>query len=346
MCPREAGLPLTTVAEPLEPLLRQALLRRAALFEALHEEGTNCYRLFHGAVEGLPGVAIDRYGPVLLVQTWSRELESSQLDDIQSLVGDSLGVSHRLVWNHRVAGQDDFERWFPFDNEGDLVGSELGLNYDVCPRHRGRDPLLFLDLRAGRRVLLERARGRDVLNLFAYTCGLGLAAARGGAASVLNVDFAASALTVGMRNAALNEIDPQRFGTLRADVLPTIRQLAGLPVKGRASRRRSFEKLAARQFDCVLLDPPAWSKGPFGAVDVVRDYSSLFKPALLATRPGGVMLVTNNSARVDWESWIDLLERSARKAGRPLRGVERIVPETDFPSPDGRHPLKVAWLQV
>jgi len=175
---------------------------------------------------------------------------------------------------------------------------------------------------------------------------LGLAAARGGAASVLNVDFAASALAVGKRNAARNEIGPDRFVTLQADVLPTIRQLSGLPVKGRASRRRSFEKVAARQFDCVLLDPPAWSKGPFGAVDVVRDYSSLFKPALLATRSGGAMLVTNNSAKVDWESWLDLLERSARKAGRALLEVERIFPETDFPSPDGRHPLKIAWLQV
>ncbi len=343
---REAGLPLTIVIEPLDSLLRQALLRRSELFEALHAEGTNCYRLFHGAVEGLPGVAIDRYGTVLLVQTWSHELEPGQLDDIQSLVGDSLEVPLHLVWNHRVAGKDDFGRWFPFEREGEFLGSELGIEYDVCPRHRGRDPLLFLDLRAGRRVLLERVRDRDVLNLFAYTCGMGLAAARGGAASVLNIDFAASALAVGMRNAARNEIDPKRFVTLQADVLPTIRQLAGLAVKGRASRRRSFEKLAARQFDCVLLDPPAWAKGPFGAVDVVRDYSSLFKPALLATRPGGAMLVTNNSARVAWEPWIDLLERSARKAGRPLVGIERILPETDFPSPDGKHPLKVAWLQV
>jgi 23S rRNA (cytosine1962-C5)-methyltransferase len=185
-----------------------------------------------------------------------------------------------------------------------------------------------------------------VLNLFAYTCGMGLAAVRGGASTVLNIDFAGSALAVGMSNAARNEIGLERFVTMQADVLPTIRQLAGLPVKGRASRRRSFEKLAARQFDCVLLDPPAWAKGPFGAVDVVRDYSSLFKPALLATRPGGAMLVTNNSAKVDWEPWVALLERSARKAGRALREVQRILPETDFPSPDGRHPLKIAWLKV
>ena len=95
-----------------------------------------------------------------------------------------------------------------------------------------------------------------------------------------------------------------------------------------------------------MTDSPAWSKGSFGAVDVVRDYPSLFKPALLATRPGGVMLVTNNSARVVKEDWLDVLQRCADKAGRPIRDLDWLLPESDFPSSDGRHPLKMAWLQV
>ena len=346
MCPRRTGLPLTTASEPFDSSVARAVHRRAELLESLHAEGTDCYRLFHGAVEGAPGLTIDRYGLVLLVQTWSRELEPSSLEKLQSVVEGALGCSLRLVWNHRTNEKDAFERWFPFETEAEHIGSELALQYDVRPRHRGRDPLLFLDLRSGRRALLQRASGCEVLNLFAYTCGMGLAVAKGGAAQVVNIDFAASALSIGKRNAALNDIAPDRFVTVQADVLPTLRQLAGLGVKGRASRRRSFERFSARQFDLVLLDPPAWAKGPFGAVDVVRDYSSLFKPALLATRPGGAMLVTNNSARVDWDVWVDLLKRSARKAGRPLRDLERILPEEDFPSPDGKPPLKVAWLQV
>jgi len=339
-------LPLTTASAPLSSSIAQAVQRRAELLESLHAEGTDCYRLFHGAVEGAPGITVDRYGPVLLVQSWSRELEPGSLERIQSVVEGALECSLRLVWNHRTNQNDAFERWFPFEAEAELIGSELALQYDVRPRHRGRDPLLFLDLRSGRRALLQRASGCEVLNLFAYTCGMGLAVAKGGATQVVNIDFAASALAVGNRNAARNQIGSERFVTVQADVLPTLRQLAGLAVKGRASRRRSFEKFTPRQFDLVLLDPPAWAKGPFKAVDVVRDYSSLFKPALLATRQGGAMLVTNNSSRVAWEDWVDLLERSARKAGRPLRQIERILPEEDFPSPDGQPPLKVAWLQV
>ncbi len=346
MCTFEYGLPLSSCDESLDELFGRALGRRAELIDALHSEGTDCYRVFHGAVEGLPGVAVDRYGPILLVQTWSRELESSELIALQELAEDSVGVSLQIVWNHRVVGSNDFERWFPFPGGGAFVGSEMGIEYDVCPRHRGIDPLLFLDLRAGRRALLQRTKDRKVLNLFSYTCGLGVAAAKGGAANVLNVDFAASALDVGRKNAQRNGICEDHFITLQADVLPTLRQLAGLPVKGRASRRRSYVRVDAQQFDLVLLDPPAWSKGPFGAVDVIRDYSSLFKPALLTTRPGGEMLVTNNSARVDWESWLSVLERSARKAGRAVVHVERIRPESDFPSPDGQPPLKMAWLHV
>ena len=316
------------------------------MLATLHAEDTDCYRLLHGAVEGLPGLAVDRYGSVLLIQTWSREMDPADIDAVRLLVSESLDVELQVVWNHRGGRKQAFERWFTFDEDGEWIGRELGLSYDVRPRHRGRDPLLFLDLRAGRGLLLQRSKGCEVLNLFAYTCGMGLAAAKGGAASVLNVDFASSALAVGRANAVRNAISEVQFMTLQADVLPTLRQLAGLPVKGRASRRRSYERFAPRQFDLVLLDPPAWSKGPFGAVDVVRDYGSLFKPALLATRSGGAMLVTNNSAKVDWESWVSQLERCARKAARPLRGLERILPESDFPSPDDQPPLKVAWIEV
>src|SRR4029079_11623229 len=101
----------------------------------------------------------------------------------------------------------DFDRWHRPVLPPDPIVRELGVPYDARPRHRGQDPLLFLDLRVVRRRVLELARGRSVLNLFAYTCGVGVAAARAGAAEVWNVDFAASALDVGRRNAALSGVE-------------------------------------------------------------------------------------------------------------------------------------------
>tara|TARA_Y100001968_G_scaffold235716_1_gene218916 strand:+ start:1478 stop:2428 length:951 start_codon:yes stop_codon:yes gene_type:complete len=316
------------------------------LLRDLVAEHTDCFRLLHGAVEGVPGLTLDRYGSVLLAQTWKRSLDESDVGVIVDLAGEALDEDLLFVWNHRDGGAGSFARFFDFTEESGFVGRELGLMYDVRPRHRGADPLLFLDLRAGRRKVMEAALGKTVLNLFAYTCGLGLAAMQGGARQVLNLDFSASALEIGRANAARNGFDLQCFATLQADCLPALRQLAGLPVKGRASRRRSYVRLQQRRFDLVLLDPPAWSKSPFGAVDVVRDYMSLFKPALLATAEGGQMMVTNNSPRVLWDDWVAGLERGVRKLGRQLRSLDRIRPEADFPSPDGQSPLKVAWLEV
>lgn len=77
-----------------------------------------------------------------------------------------------------------------------------------------------------------------------------------------------------------------------------------LPVKGRGARRRNYQRFEPRQFDVIVLDPPRWAKGRFGAIDLVRDYPSLLKPALLATAPGGSLLVINNAARVDRDEWL------------------------------------------
>jgi 23S rRNA (cytosine1962-C5)-methyltransferase len=97
----------------------------------------------------------------------------------------------------------------------------------------------------------------------------------------------------------------------------------------------------------VVLDPPAWSKSPFGAVDVAGDYASLFKPAVLATRPGGGRIIaTNHVASVELETWVEALKRCAAKAGRPLRSVQPLAPEGDFPSFDGKHPLKIVVCEV
>ena len=96
----------------------------------------------------------------------------------------------------------------------------------------------------------------------------------------------------------------------------------------------------------VVLDPPTWATTAYGAVDLVRDYQSLFKPSLLATAPGGKLLATNHVSTVELDGWLDALERCAKKAGRPLAALDVLAPEADFPSPDGRHPLKMVIAEV
>jgi len=332
--------------DDLEKLLERAIENRRELLAELARERTDCYRLFSGSVEGWPGLTVDRFGSVVLVQTYYEATEPEIVNVISESVARAFGAELLVVWNHRGAHKRSvFEEKHEVEIPDDLVGLEMGLAYDVRPRHRGIDPLLFPDLRAGRRRVLQSSAGASVLNLFAYTCGVGIAAAKGGASEVWNIDFAASSLEIGRANAERNALAGQSFVTIHEDVIPALRQLSGQKVEGRRARR-AFKRFEARQFDLVVLDPPRWAKSPFGAVDLVRDYQGLFKPALLTTRPGGHMLVTNNVASVDRDEWISMLKRCAAKAGRPIIDLEIIEPEGDFPSPDGRPPLKMAWLEV
>jgi 23S rRNA (cytosine1962-C5)-methyltransferase len=218
------------------------------------------------------------------------------------------------------------------------------VRFHIRARHRGQDPWLFLDLRAGRAVVQQLAAGKRVLNLFAYTCGVGVVAAVGGARLAHNVDFARSALDVGLANATANGV-ADRCTVLQSDCLPVLRQLAGLPVQ-RRGKHVPFVKVAREPWDLVVLDPPRFAKGPFGTVDVVRDYPSLFKPALLALAPGGAILATNHVPTVTAADWHDVLRRCADKAGRPLRALQPIEVDADFPSFDRNPPLKMVLASV
>jgi 23S rRNA (cytosine1962-C5)-methyltransferase len=152
---------------------------------------------------------------------------------------------------------------------------------------------------------------------------------------------------IGKENARLNDL-PVRPRFVKCDAFAAMRQYAGIgqPERVRGKVMPPFPKLEAQTFDLVFLDPPRYAKSPFGVVDLINDYASVFKPALLCVAEGGTLICTNNVADVKRDAWLDQLQRSAAKAGRPIREMEWIMPEADFPSSDGQPPLKVALLRV
>jgi 23S rRNA (cytosine1962-C5)-methyltransferase len=336
--------------DTLSGLLAAALVSRRDLLARLEAEQTNAYRLFHGSVEGRPGLTVDRYGDLLLVQTFHQPLEASQLDEIRKFYADAL-PGLEMVYNDRSHSNSRIGNELPPEDMAIATlpreAQEMGVIYRIQARHGGQDPWLFLDLRAGRRRVMEEAAGKSVLNLFAYTCGVGVAAAKAGARHVVNVDFAESSLKVGKANARLNDL-PIRLRFIQSDAFPAMRQLAGIgqPEVVRGKRMPPFPKLEPHAFDLVFLDPPRYAKSLFGVVDLVNDYPALMKPALLCTAEGGTLICCNNVAEVSREAFADQLERCARKAGRPIREMEWIAPEADFPSHNGQPPLKMALLRV
>lgn len=341
-----------TIVSDLIDSLSRAFTARADLLPALLASDTDCYRLFHGTAEGVPGLTVDRYGEVLLVQSFHVPLEAGALEETEGWYRGRHPLFTRFVYNDRSAGNSRIANALPEQAQAQTGIRELGVRYAFRARHRGQDPWLFLDLRAARRQVQALVRSQadsaySVLNLFSYTCGVGVAAAVAGAGRVLNVDFAASGLAVGRENARLNGVS-DRLEFLESDYFPAVRQLAGLEVpKGRRRQRLpSFTQVAQESFDLVFLDPPRYAKSAFGVVDLVNDYGALFKPALLATREGGTLIACNNVASVDRDSWVAGLQGAVRRHGRVLRGLEFITPEADFPSPDARPPLKAALLRL
>ena len=338
------------MSDTLLLLLAAALDARTELLPRLHAEQTDAYRLFHGSVEGHPGLTIDRYGDLLLVQCFHSPLAPESLTAIDDFYAAHLPGLTR-VYNDRSQANSRIGNPLPPDQ---LVAAmqpreirEIDITYRIAGRHGGQDPWLFLDLRAARRRVMQEVPGKSLLNLFAYTCGVGIAAAKAGARFVVNVDFAESSLAVGKENARLNEL-PVRPRFVKCDAFAAMRQYSGLgqPERVRGKRMPPFPKLDAQTFDLVFLDPPRHAKSPFGVVDLVNDYASVFKPALLCVAEGGTLICTNNVADVKRDVWLDQLQRCAVKAGRPIREMEWILPEADFPSSDGQPPLKVALFRV
>ena len=334
----------------LDQALRAALDHRHNLLSELHQQGTDCYRLFHGSQEGAAGLTIDRYGPQLLVQSFHQSLELEPLLALAEQCSQHLGQALLLVYNDRSQANSRIAREQQIYQAepaalADLLGHEAGLKYRVRARHAGQDPLLFLDFRNARSWVKQHSAAKSVLNLFAYTCGIGLSAAAGGAREVINLDFSEGNLAVGRENAALNpDLNPMQF--IQSDYFAAIRQWAGLPVSTRHGHALpAYPRWQPRQFDLVVLDPPAWAKSAFGTVDLLRDYQSLLKPAILATAADGVLMCCNNLAKVAMADWRALVLRCAEKLGRPVRECQTLAPALDFPSADGQPPLKTLILQ-
>ncbi|HJN77162.1 MAG TPA: class I SAM-dependent methyltransferase [Myxococcota bacterium] len=296
--------------------MRDRLAAAASRREVLDLSGTTAWRLFHGVAEGRPNLAVDRYGGGLIA--WMQD----EVDRAEREAIDELG---EVTWVRRGTPLSTL----PFE--------ELGMRWPAASL--GQDPPLFLDLRAGRRWLQEHARGR-VLNAFAYAGGSGLSCVQ--AETVVNLDHSARYLDFATEVA---EHNGRQVECIREDYFAAVRQWGGLKLRGRGARRR-WKRRDQRRFDLVVLDPPTFAKSPLGAVDLLRDYPSLLKPALCCLTAGGSVLATNHAAKIDLEDWLGICRRCADKAGRPIRDIEVIVPEADFPSFDGRPPLKIAVFRT
>ena len=284
-------------------------------------EGLTAYRLYDSDVPEY-NLAVDRYADHLRVEEYERprrieaETAERRLHEALGVVSDVLGVEPRKVVlrvRRRLAPGEQHPRYAAVGRR--LTVQEQDLRFFVNLTDYV-DTGLFLDDRLLRRRLRERAAERRLLNLFAYTCAVSVAAACGGARSTTNVDLSRRYLDWGRENYALNGLrtDPVRF--VRADVSRFLAQGAG-----------------GLLYDEIHVGPPSRSrsKGMSGEFDVQRDHPALLDAAARHLAPGGEIVFATN---------LRGFEPDLRVLGAPT-AVE--ITESITPADFARRPRLRAW---
>jgi 23S rRNA (cytosine1962-C5)-methyltransferase len=293
------------------------------------------YRLINGSADGLPGVAVDRYDDVAIIHTDSPAIADEWLPilraELSSLCPTAYVKVHprttsRLKPDARRRLAPEAPAWGPPREEVQVT--EGVARYVVRPAS-GLSVGLFLDMREVRSYLRQHLAGRTVLNLFAYTCSLGVSASLGGAQRVVNLDVSRPYLEWGKANYTLNDLPLDGRDFIYGDAFDWVARFA----------RR------AQTFDTVIVDPPSFSSTPFS---VTRDYVRLAEAAARVVAPGGMLLAaTNHSDTSDqrFEGWLADGLAAAQRTGRVMARWHE--PTEDFPVPEGGRPhLKVRALEL
>jgi 23S rRNA (cytosine1962-C5)-methyltransferase len=289
-------------------------------------------RLVHGESDGLPGLVIDRYGPVLVLQATSMVVEQA-LDAIVPFLAKALGAECVLARHDVAARKHDGllpeVRLLHGKRLEAATFVEHGLRHTVHP-FTGHKTGFYLDQRPARALVRELAKGRSVLDLFCYQGGFALNALAGGASRADAVDQSEPALQLAAAAALANGLTG--LTTHAANVFDFVR----------AARE------AARTYDLIVLDPPAFAKSRREIEGAERGYRDLNRQALRLLAPNGFLLTCTCSHHMTLPRFEELVRQAA--AGLPFRVVlrQRLGAGPDHPTPI-THPeseyLKVLLLQ-
>ncbi len=295
-----------------------------ALRRRLIGADTTAYRLVNGEGDRLPGFLVDRYDDVLVLQCLTAGAERLRPLVLEALIGQLAprAVAERSEGSVRQAeGLPGRSQVLHGELPPETTATENGLRFKVAPSG-GQKSGYFCDQRPNRQLSRRLARGRHVLDSFAYTGGFSVHAGAGEAARVVAVDSSARALELARRNWALNHLPAGAVEFVRADVQRYLRE-------------------TDEMFDLLVLDPPALVKQRKDTARGARAYKDLNLWAFRRAAPGALVQTFTCSQHVGAELFRKIVVGAAVDAQRQVQVIQYLGPGPDHPvalgHPEGEH---------
>ena len=299
-------------SEYWETMLSRALQVRVAC--GLHGSAdTNCYRLVHGEGDNLPGLIIDYYDGVCVMQAHSVGMFRAKKhisDALQKVYGPELKAvydksSGTAPYKAGLELIDGYLYRRPDFSDDEQTVVENGHKF-IVNWTEGQKTGFFLDQRENRALVGSLARGRNVLNLFCYTGGFSIYALASGALHVDSVDSSKKAMMMVDRNVALNGFDETKHTSLCCDAIDYLRNVP------------------EGKYDLMIVDPPAFAKHRGSLKNALRAYQRLNAAAISKVAPGGFVFTYSCSQVVDKEAFALAVFSAAAQCGRSVRILDRL----------------------
>ena len=291
-------------------LLEAAVKKRQTL-----RKYTNALRLVNGVGDGLNGLVLEQYdrhfAAHIFNKRWLAEKEFLTAFVKKHFAAKYLIAKDRTQATALHPDKIKSDLWIKEDQSHTIV-QENDLKFAV-DLNDGLNSGLFLDMRRNRKIVAGLAKGRKVLNCFAYTCSFGVYCRKGAAASVVNVDVSRKSLERGRGNYELNHIKPGPDDFTRADAM-------------------QYLKLAVKKdnrFDVIILDPPSFARHEGKTFSVKKDLAVLIDWAIKVLNPNGVLFASTNFSGMS-PQYIEKMVRVAAP-GRRINKIRHLGQDDDFP---------------
>jgi 23S rRNA (cytosine1962-C5)-methyltransferase len=295
--------------------LAHAINRAQALRDAV-VPGEEAYRVVFGEADGLPGLIVDRYGSVLVVQIltagmdqWTDAIVGALVDRFKP----AAIVARNDAGSRKLEGLSVEKRLLHGAKPDRVLVTKNGMQFEVDV-WEGQKTGLFLDQSANYRAIATWAKGARVLDTFCYAGAWGLHALDHGAVSVLGLDASERALATAAANAARNGLS-ERVEYRRVDVFDELRTMLA----------------AGARYELVILDPPSFAKARKDKAGALRGYKEINRLGMSLLAPGGVLVTCSCSHPIDAATFHDVLVEAASDAKRTFRLIERRTQGPDHP---------------